>query len=328
MYRFHTQRVKAAAGHMWTSNLCKIRKSLKDVYQKCKIQHPDSTRYPTMTSYGCDQHDVNLDEEMNLTVLLQDIKISQIELLSQMTDIVSAVSKIQEKIDHYQKQMEVLETRMNVNEDKQDTATKDILSLKKDIDALKKKVSELENQSSCSSTHCLEVLEGERGKEIIELLHKYIQPETLKNTSMSKDFEISPAEPEKMPSYPEPTGHLEEKPVSPQIETLRENNLKKASRSFKKARSNIYIYPDFGTWIKLTFVHGGKWRFFLSATKLEEFIQWLLSRPVIFPEEPQIIPKRDCPLTRPMASLTTICLSVFNYIYCLFGSSKEEVTRL
>nr|XP_027798974.1 coiled-coil domain-containing protein 54 [Marmota flaviventris] len=327
MYRFHTQRAKAAAGHMWTSNLCKIRKSLKNVYQKRKIQRPDSTRYPTMTSCGGDQHDVSLDEEMNLTVMLQEIKISQIELLGQMTDIVSAVSKIQEKIDHYQKQMEVLETRMTVNEDKQDTATKDILSMKKDIDALKKKVSELENQSSCPSIHCLEVLKGERGKEIIELLHNYIQSETSKNMSASKDSEISP-EPEKMPSYPEPTGHLEEKPVSPQIETLKESNIKPASRRLKKARSNIYIYPDFGTWIKLTFVHGGKWGFFLSATKLEEFIQWLLSRPVIFPEEPQIIPKRDCSLTGPITSLTTICLSVFNYIYCLFGSSKEEVTRL
>lgn len=92
--------------------------------------------------------------------------------------------------------------------------------------------------------------------------------------------------------------------------------------------SNICIYPDFNTWIKLTFVRGGKWRFFLSATKLEKFIQWLLCRPAIPPEEPLVITQRYCPLTGPIVSLTTICLSVFNYIYCLFGSSKEEVTRL
>ncbi|XP_058411509.1 coiled-coil domain-containing protein 54 [Diceros bicornis minor] len=328
MYRLQTKRVKAAVGQMWTSNLSKIRQSLKNVYHKCKNQHTDSTRHPTMTSYDCDQDDVNTDEEMNLKVMLQDIKTAQIELLSQMTDIVSAVSKIREKTDFHQKQMEVLETRMDVNEDKQHTVTKDVFSMKENIDALKKKVTELENQNSSSSIHCLETLEGEKGKEFIELLHKLIQPETLKNTSASTDSEISSAEPEKVPSYHKPTDHLEEKTISPKIKPLKKSNHQNSLRSFKKAKSNIYIYPDFSTWIKLTFVYGGKWRFFLSATKLEEFIQWLLSRPTIPLEEPQLISQRYCPFSGPIASLTRICLSVFNYIYCLFGSSKEEVTRL
>ena len=61
-----------------------------------------------MTSCDCDQDDINADEEMNLIALLQDIKTSQIELLGQMTDIISAVSEIQERIDFYQKEMEVL----------------------------------------------------------------------------------------------------------------------------------------------------------------------------------------------------------------------------
>ncbi|XP_062944444.1 coiled-coil domain-containing protein 54 [Cynocephalus volans] len=328
MYKLHAKRVKAAIGEIWTSDLSKIRQSLKNVYHKCKIQHPDSTRYPTMTSYDCAQDGISSNKEINFTLTLQDIKTAQIELLSQMADIVSAVSKIQEKIDLYQKQTEVLETRMNVNEDKQCTKTKDILSVKEDIDALKKKVTELENQNSCSSIHCLEVLEGEKGKEIIELLHKLTKPETLKNTSASTDSEISSAEPEKVSGYPEPKDHLEEKKISPKIKSLKKSNHQNASRSFKKAKSDIYIYPDFNTWIKLTFVHGGKWRFFLSATKLEEFIQWLLSRPTILPEKPQIITQRYCPFTGPIVSLTTICLSIFNYIYRLFCSSKEEVTRL
>ncbi|XP_020037912.2 coiled-coil domain-containing protein 54 [Castor canadensis] len=319
MYKFHTKRVKAAAGHMWTSNL---RKSLNKVHQKCKIQHQYSTRYPTMTPH----HGLSSDEEMNLTVMLQDIKMTQIQLLSQMTDTVNVISKLQEKIDHYQKQMEILETRMNVNEDKQVTNIKEILSMKKDIDTLKKKVTELEHQNSCSSIHCLEVLEGENGKEIIELLQKLIHPETL-NTSASKNSEISSAKPEKVPSYPEATDCLEKKIISSKIKSLRKSNQNNVSRSLKKEPS-LYIYPDFGTWVKLTFVHGGKWRFFLSATKLEEFIHWLLSRPTILPEEPQIIPQRDCLFSRPIGSLTEICFSVFNYIYCLFGSSKEEVTRL
>ncbi|XP_045357851.1 coiled-coil domain-containing protein 54 [Leopardus geoffroyi] len=128
-----------------------------------------------MTSYDCDQDDMSTDEEMNLIVMLQDIKTAQIELLSQMTDILSVVSKMQENTDFYQKQMEILETRMNVNEDKQCTVTKDIFSTKKHIDALKKKVTELESQNCCSSIHCLEVLEGELlGKEIVEQLHKLI----------------------------------------------------------------------------------------------------------------------------------------------------------
>ncbi|KAB0403764.1 hypothetical protein E2I00_001957 [Balaenoptera physalus] len=208
--------------------------------------------------------------------MLRDIKTAQIEILRQVTDIVGPVPKIQERTDFYQKQMEVLETRMNVSEDKQCAITKDIFSLKEDIDALKKKVTELENQNSCSNIHCLEVLDGEK-------------------------------EPEKVPSYPKPTDHLEEKTISPQIKALKKN---------------------FNTWIKLTFVRVGKWRFFLSATKLEKFIQWLLCRPAIPPEEPLVITQRYCPLTGPVVNLTTIYLSVFNYIYCLFGSSKEEVTRL
>ena len=119
--------------------------------------------------------------------MLRDIKTAQIEILRQVTDLVGPVPKIQERTDFYQKQMEVLETRMNVSEDKQCTITKDIFSLKEDIDALKKKVTELENQNSCSNIHCLEVLDGEKGKEIIELLHKLKQPETLKNTLASTD---------------------------------------------------------------------------------------------------------------------------------------------
>ncbi|XP_032262023.1 coiled-coil domain-containing protein 54 [Phoca vitulina] len=328
MYKLQTKRVKAAAGQLWTSNLSRIRQSLKNVYHTCKNRHPDSTRHPTMTSYDCDKEDISTDEEMNLIATIQDIKTVQIELLSQMTDIVSVVSKIQEKIDFYQKQMEVLETRMNVNEDKRCTITKDIFSMKEDIATLKKKVTELENQNSCSSIHCLEVLEGERDKEIIEQLHKLLQPETLKNTSASTDYGLSSAEPEKVPSYPEATDHLEDKTISPKIKTVEKSNHQNALRSFKKAKSNIYVYPDFSTWIKLTFVPGGKWRFFLSATELEEFIQWLLSRPTTPPEEPQLVTQRYCPFTRSIASLTTFCLSVFNYIYCLFGFSKEEVTRL
>ncbi|XP_008051426.1 coiled-coil domain-containing protein 54 [Carlito syrichta] len=328
MHKLHTKRLKAAAGQMWTLNLSKIRQSLKDVYHKCKIQHPNSTRYPTMTSDDCDQDGISSDKEMNLTVMLQDIKTAQVELVSQMTGIVSAISKIQEKIDLYQKQIEILETRMNANENKLCTTSKDNLSMKEYIEVLKKKVTELENQNSCSSIRCLEVLEGDKCKEIKEQIHKLIQQGTPKNTLASRDSEISSTEPEKVPSYPKSIDHLEGKAISSKIKTLKKGNHQNASKSFKKTKSNIYIYPDFSTWIKLTFVHGGRWTFFLSATKLEDFMQWLLSRPPILPEEPPLKTQRYSPFTGPIVSLTTICLSVFNYIYCLFGSSKEEVTRL
>ena len=313
---------------MWNSNFSKIRQSLKSAYHKCNNQYPSSTRCPTTTSHDCNQEDLNAVEEMNLLVMLQDIKNAPLELLSQMTGMICALSKIQERTDFYQKQMEVLETKMNANENKQCTTAEDILSVKEDIDALKKKATELGNENSCSCVHCLQVLDGEKGKEIIELLHKVTQPETLKNTLTSRDSEVSSAEPEKVLNYPKSTDHLEEKAISPQVKDLRKSNYQNALRSFQKAKSNIYIYPDFNTWIKLTFVHGGKWRFFLSATKLEEFIQWLLSRPTLPPEEAQVITQRYCLFTGPITSLTTVCVSVFNYIYCLFGSSKEEVTRL
>ncbi|XP_052013983.1 coiled-coil domain-containing protein 54 [Apodemus sylvaticus] len=329
MYRLHTKRVRAAAGQVWAANLHRIRRSLKNVYQKCKTRHSYSTSYPTMASCDCDQDALSLNEEMNLPAMLQDIKTGQMELLGQMTDIVSAISNIQEKINHYQSQMEALETRININEDKQTATTKDILSMKEDITTLKKKVTELESQNSCSSIHCLEVLEGQKGKEFVQLLHKLLQHESPKGTATSPDTVISSAEPEREPSYPEPTGELKKKTMSPQNMTLKKNNsLQNAPVGCKKVKSNIYIYPDFSTWIKLTFVHGGNWRFFLSATKLEEFLQWLLSRPTVLPEEPQIIPQRDYAFTGAIETLATICLSLFNYVYYLFGSSKEEITRL
>ncbi|XP_003469346.1 coiled-coil domain-containing protein 54 [Cavia porcellus] len=328
MDKFHTKRVKTAVGYMWPSNLCKIRKSLKNVYQKCKIQHLNSTIRDSSRTYDCDQDGIGSDKEMNLTVMLQDIKATQIELLSKMTDIVNAVSKVQEKNNHCEKQTENLETKMDVNEDKQFTSTKDILPMKEDMNILKNKVTELENQNSCASIYCLEVLEREKAKEIIELLHKFVQPEILKNTTASVDSEISTAEPGKMSSYPEPTDHLKENKISPKIKTLRKSHPKKAHRSLKKAKSSINTYPDFGTWIKLTFVHGEKWRFFLRATKLDVFIKWLLSTPTPLPEEPQIRPKRDCPSPGLIASLTTIYFSLINYVCYLFGFSKEEVTRL
>nr|KAF6477248.1 coiled-coil domain containing 54 [Molossus molossus] len=259
MYKLQTKRVKAAAGKMWTSNIFKMRQSLNNVYHHCKNQLPDSTRNPIITSYGCDQSDISTDEETNVIGMLQDIKTAQTDLLRKMTEIVSAVSKIQRKSNLYQKQMEVLAARMDVNEDKQCTMTTDIFSMKEDIDALKKKIKELENQNSCSSIHCSEVLEGERGKEVMELLHKLIQLQTLKKTLASADSEISSAESEKAPSYFDPTNHIEEKTISPKIKILKQSNHQNALRSFKKAKSNIYIYPDFSTWIKLTFVHGGKW---------------------------------------------------------------------
>ncbi|KAL1788734.1 hypothetical protein HispidOSU_023147 [Sigmodon hispidus] len=325
MYRFHVRRVKAAAGQLWSSNLHKIRQSLKNAYHNIFTQHSYSTSYPKTASSDSDPDNLSLNEEMNLTAMLQDIKMGQMELLSQMNDIVSAISNIHEKVGHYQKQMEVLETKIHISEDRHITTTKDIISMRKDINTLKKKVTELESQNSYSSIHCLEILEGQRGKEFVQLFQKLLQPETSKDT----DTEISPAESERVPSYPEHTGQIKKKTMSPLNKTLMKNNdLQHAPVRYKKVRPSIYIYPDFSTWIKLTFVHGGKWRFFLNATKLEEFIQWLLSRPTILPEEPQIIPQRACAFTGPIENLTTICLSLFNYICCLFGSSKQEVTRL
>ncbi|KAF6117816.1 coiled-coil domain containing 54 [Phyllostomus discolor] len=328
MYKLQTKRVKAAAGQMWTSNLSKIRQSLKNVYHRCKNKHPDSTRNSATTFYGCDQDDISTDDELNVIAMLQDNKTAQIDLLGKMIDIVSAVSKIQKKINFYQRQMEVLEARMNVNDNKQCTTTKDVFSMKEDINALKERITELKNQHSCSNTHCLEVLEREKDKEIMELLHKLIQPQTSENTLAPTDSGFSSAEPEKVPSYSDPTDYLEEKTISPKIKFMKQSNYQNMLRNFKEAKSNIYIYPDFTTWIKLTFVHGGKWGFFLRATKLEEFIQWLLSRPTSPLEAPQLITQRHCPFTGLIVSLTTICLSVFNYIYCLFGFSNEEVTQL
>ncbi|KAM6225208.1 coiled-coil domain-containing protein 54 [Rhynchocyon petersi] len=328
MYKLQTKRIKCAAGQMWTSNVSKVRQSLKNVYQKCKAHHLHSTKYPPMASYDCAQEDVSFDEEMSLKVMLQDIKNAQIELHRQLIDIVSSVTKIQEKNELYQKQVTALEATVNVTKDKQCTLTDNVFSVQEDIDVLKKMMRELENQNSCSSIHCLEVLEGEKSREIRELLQKLLQSDTLKKTSLSSEVRLSLTTPEKVPNYSGPTGHVKEKLISPKMETLTRNNLSSTSRRFKTTKPDISIYPDFSTWVKLTFVHGGKWRFFLSATKLEEFIQWLLSRPTTLHEEPQLIAQRYCPFAGPISSLTTICISVFNYVYYLFSSSKFEVTRL
>ncbi|XP_075399589.1 coiled-coil domain-containing protein 54 [Tenrec ecaudatus] len=326
MYKLQAKRIKSAAGQMWTSNVSKIRQSLKNVYHKCKIQHLYSTRYPSMTSFNCAQED-STAEDVNLSVMLQDIKTTQIDLLQQMTDVVSAATIIQEKGDLYQKRVEALETRVNVDKNRQCTIMNSMRSVKEDIDTLKRKVTELENQSSCSSTHFVEVSEGEQCKKLIDLLQKLAELETPKKIPLSADPRI-PSTLGEAPTYPGPAGNLKEKVSSPKTKALKNSNHSKVPRSCQKVKSDMYVYPDFSTWIKLTFIHGGKWRFFLSATKLEEFIQWLLSRPTVVAEEPRLISQKYSPLAGPIASLTTVCLSVFKYVYCLFGAHKEEATRL
>ncbi|XP_004622852.3 coiled-coil domain-containing protein 54 [Sorex araneus] len=326
MYKFQSKRVKAAVGKMLTSKLSRFRQSLKNVYHKSMNWHPVSTRYPAMTSCDRTQGDISTNEEMTLTLVLQDIKTAQLELLSQMNGIISTVSKIQEKNDFYQKQKEELENSKHFHEHRQTKVTKDILSLKNDIEVLKKKVTELENQNSCSRIHCLEFLEGEKGKQVIDYIYRLIQPETLKKPAPSVDSEISSTDTEKTSGYPKLSDHVEEKSVSPQVKTLKKSNHQNLLRIFQRANSSLFIYLDFYTWIKLTFVHGEKWRFLLPATKLEYCFKWLLSKPARPSEEPQLPSQSQ--FTGPLASLATICLSIFNYVYYLFGSSKEEVTRL
>ncbi|XP_012890987.1 PREDICTED: coiled-coil domain-containing protein 54-like [Dipodomys ordii] len=327
MYRLYTRRVRAAAGSLWNRNLSKIRQSFENIRQKCNIRHQCSARYPTVSSHESDEDDFSLDEETHFTEVLQDIKTSQNDLLNQTTDMVIMIARIQEKIDHYDTQIEILQARMNANEDKQAAITNDILSLKENIDVSKKKMTELESWKSCSNMPCLEIPEEESREKIVELFQKFGQPDAQKNTSVSTDSETSTANPKEVP-IPECTHGLEKSTISPKIKTLKKSNRENASRNLQKAKSNIYIYPDFGTWIKLTFVQGGKWSFFLHATKLDDFVQWLLSRPTEQPEEPLITPQRESVSGGFIENLTKICLSVVNYFYCRFGFSEVEVTGL
>ncbi|KAM8770506.1 LOW QUALITY PROTEIN: coiled-coil domain-containing protein 54 [Rhynchonycteris naso] len=231
MCKLQTKMVKATAGKMWTSNITKIRQSLKHVYHKLETA-PYLTRNLTMITYGGDQDNIStMENNVIVIVMLQDVTTAQTDHLSKVSSDfkISAVLKIQGKTDIYQKQMEVLEIIINVNKGKQCSITKSIFFMKENIDVLKEKY-------------------------------------------------------------------------------------------------NIYIYSNFSMGIKLIIVHGGKWRFLFNATKLGEFMQWLLSRPTIPPEE--LKTQRYCPFIGPIESLSTICLSAFDYIYCLFGFSKEVVTRL
>ncbi|XP_048191385.1 coiled-coil domain-containing protein 54-like [Perognathus longimembris pacificus] len=326
MYKFHIRRVRAVAGSMWNRNLSKIRQSFRNVYQKCNVQHQCSASYPTVTSHDSDEDDLSLDEEKKFTEILQDIHTSQDDLLNQTTDMVIMIARIQEKMDLYDTQIDILQTRMNANEDKQAIITKDILSLKANIDASKKKMTELENWSSRSNMCCLEIPEEEAKDKIIELFQKIVQPEAQKNTSISTDSKMSTANPAEVP-IPASSHSLEENPTSPKGKTPKRSNPENASRNLQKARSNIYMYPDFRAWIKL-FVRGGKWRVFLHATKLDECVPWLLSRPTKHPEESLTTPHREPLFGGFIENLTKIYLSVVNYFYCRFGFSEVEVTRL
>ncbi|XP_043847191.1 coiled-coil domain-containing protein 54 [Dromiciops gliroides] len=322
MHRLLTKRVKAAAGQMWTTNNYSVQKYFKNDVQHCKVQPRTSVR---IVSKATDAHPLDAfcrDGDMNLIVMFQDIKTSQDVLLSQLTDIVTAVSIIQEKIDTYQKQMEVIEMRVSVNEDRRSQMANDLLLIKSDVTVLKKIATELEAQSACSTLHCVELPDGEKSREIVELIHNVMGP-TIPQNSL-----VTTGELEKVHSMLGSRPQQDEKAGSQMIKILKENSQENIVRSLKKANSNIYVYPDFSTWIKLTFVHGGKWRFFLSATKLEEFIQWVLTMPAVFPGKPQLIAQKYYPFAGPFTCLTTLCLSAFNYLYCFFHSGKEQVTRM
>uniref|UniRef100_F7C1D0 Coiled-coil domain containing 54 n=1 Tax=Monodelphis domestica TaxID=13616 RepID=F7C1D0_MONDO len=322
MHRFFTKRVKTATGHMWTQNNSKMQKYLKNDGQNCKVQPQASVQMVTKTKDSHPMDAISNNEEMNITVMFQDIKTSQDVLLSQLTNIVTAVSTIQEKIDTYQKQMEVIETRVGANEDRQSKMANDLLLLKEDVTALKKIATDLEAQNACSSLHCVEIPDGGKSREIVELIHNVM------GSAIQQNSLVTTAELEKVHSMAGSPSHQDEKAGSHMIKTLKENSQENSVRSLKSTNSNIYAYPDFNTWIKLTFVHGGKWRFFLSATKLEEFIQWVLTRPAVFPGQPQLIAQKYYPFAGPLTCLTTLCLSAFNYLYCFFHSLKEQVTRI
>ncbi|XP_051847157.1 coiled-coil domain-containing protein 54 [Antechinus flavipes] len=322
MHRLLAKRVKTAAGHMWTTNTYSVQKHFKNDVQNCKVQSQTSIR---ALSKATDGRFFSRAEEMNLplAVMLRDIKTSQDVLLSQLTDLVTAMSTIQEKIDTYQKQMEVIETRVSMNEFRQSKMAHDILLIKKDVIVLKKIATDLEAQSACSTLHCVEIPDGDKNREIVELIHDVVGPTTQQNSP------VATAELEKVHGMSESRAHQDEKTGSQMIKTLKENHLQeKTTRNMKKANSNIYVCPDFSTWIKLTFVHGSKWGFFLSVAKLEEFIQWVLTRPAVFPRKPQLIAQKYYPIAGPFTGLTTLCLSAFNYLYCFFYSVKEQVTRM
>ncbi|XP_048191362.1 coiled-coil domain-containing protein 54-like [Perognathus longimembris pacificus] len=304
-----------------------IRQSFKNICQKCNIRHRSSSRYPTVTPHDSDEDDISLDEEIKFTEILQDIQTAQKDLLKQITDMTIVISKIQKKIDYYHKQTDILQTRINANESKQAIFTNSILSMKENISTLKKKMAELENLNSYSNIHCLEIPEEETGMKIIELFQKFVQLEAQKNTSISTDSNMSTANSTEVP-IPESTCSLEENPISPTGKTPKRSNPENTSRNSQKARSNIYMYPDFRTWIKLMFVQGGKWRVFLHASNLDEFVQWLLCRPTEHPEEALITPHRESLFGGFIENLTKLYLSVVNYFYCRFGFSEVEVTRL
>ncbi|KAM4818340.1 coiled-coil domain-containing protein 54 [Thomomys bottae] len=325
MYKVHTRRARAAVGSMWNRNLSKIRQSFQNVYQKCNIRHSCLARHPTMNSHESDEDDLSFDEETNFTEILQDIQTSQDDLLNQTTDMVIMIARIQEKMDHYDMQIEILQSRMSANEDKQATITKDILSLKESIEVSKNKMIELEKWNPCANIHCLEVPGKEAREKFNKLFQKFVRPDA-QNTSILTDSEMSTANSEEGP-VPESSHSLEEK-KSPKGKTPKRSNPENASRNLQEAKSNIYIYPDLGTWIKLTFVQGGRWRFFLHATKIDEFAPWLLSRPTENSEEPVITLHRESLFSRFIENLTKICLSVLNYFYFRFGLSEVEVPRL
>ncbi|XP_036599243.1 coiled-coil domain-containing protein 54 [Trichosurus vulpecula] len=324
MLRLLTKRAKTVAGHMRTTNNYSVQKYFKNNVQNCKIQPPTSVRVLSKATNGRPINSFNRDEEKNLplTLMFHDIKTSQDVLLRQLSNVVTAVSTIQEKIDTYQKQMEVIETRVSINEDRQFKMANDLLLIKEDVTVLKKIATDLKAQSTCSPLHCAEISDGEENREIVELIHNVMGPTIQQNSA------VATAELEKVHGTSGSRLHQDEKAGSQLIKTLKENSQENSVRSLKKENSNIYVYPDFSTWIKLTFVHGGKWRFFLSATKLEEFVQWVLTRPAVFPGKPQLIAQRHYPFAGLFTCLTTLCLSAFNYLYCFFHSTKEQVTRM
>ncbi|XP_074157197.1 coiled-coil domain-containing protein 54 [Sminthopsis crassicaudata] len=324
MHRLLAKRVKTAAGHMWTTNTYSVHECKNDV-QNCKVQPRTSVRTLSKATDGRFTDAFSRDEEMNLplAVMFQDIKTSQDILLSQLTDIVTAMSTIQEKIDTYQKQMEMIETRVSMNEDRQSKMAHDLLSIKEDVIVLKKIATGLEAQSACSTLHSVEIPDGDKNREMMELIHDLVGPTTQQN------LPLATAELEKVHGVSESRAHQEEKAGSQMIKSLKENHLQeKTARDLKKANSNIYVCPGFITWLKLTFVHGSKWGFFLSATKLEEFIQWVFTRPAVFPGKPQLRAQKYYPMAGPFTCLTTLCLSAYNYLYCFLYSVKEQECRV
>ncbi|XP_001518708.1 coiled-coil domain-containing protein 54 [Ornithorhynchus anatinus] len=304
MHRLSFKNLKSTAENLWNSHFIRLRGSIKN---GSRARSPNPTSGLSEGDEGRPSQPLPRNQELDLAAAVQDIRTGQASLYEEMMDVVGQVAVMNDKFDAHQKQMEALGDRVRANEVGATKLDKYLCTLDQTINLFQEKAADLGSQCECPGARWEESPEETEEREMMDLLHRLLMMPLAQEEAPDSQRE---------PSAPTPG----EDGWVP-IKSVRQPPWENPALIPEQAAAEIYVYPDFGTWIDLAFPLGTKRRVLLSTTRLEELMRWILTRSAFLE-----IPQQRSAFSGPIGWLNTLCFSTCNYLYWLYLSLKERVT--